>query len=87
MVHDINVEERLFCADIQALCNYDDGFNEAWESGATYQLVVNLSELYTICPRKYQRTLMYGRLVRFLKTKNITLTVVSQKNKLKNEVL
>ena len=37
MVHDIKVEERMFSADIQALCDYDDGFNEAWNSGSEYE--------------------------------------------------
>ena len=81
MVHNIDVEERMFSADIQALCNYDDGFNEAWHKGNSYEMVVMLSELFRICPRSYQRTLMYSRLVRFLELKNITLKVVSMKTK------
>lgn len=80
MKHNIQVEERLFSADIQALCNFDCGFNEAWNNGAAYLLEVKLHDLFEICPRSYQRTLMYARLVNFLKMKNITLKVVSRKH-------
>lgn len=83
MKHDIIVEERFFSADIQALCEYDVGFHEAWQTESDYELEIKLSELYAICPRKYQRTLMYSRLVSFLATKNITLKVVSRKTKFK----
>ena len=81
MVHNIDVEERMFSADIQALCDYDDGFNEAWQNGTKYEMVMMLADLFRICPRSYQRTLMYSRLVRFLELKNITLKVVSMKTK------
>ena len=81
MVHDIKVEERMFSADIQALCDYDDGFNEAWNSGSEYEMTIMLSDLFGICPRSYQRTLMYERLVKFLGMKNITLKVISMKTK------
>lgn len=81
MVHNINVEERMFSADIKALCNYDDGFKEAWCEGTKYAMTINLCDLFVICPRSYRRTLMYARLVRFLELKNITLKIVSQKTK------
>lgn len=51
MAHDIRVEERMFSADIQALCDYDDGFNEAWNSGSEYEMTIMLSDLFEICPR------------------------------------
>ncbi len=81
MKHDIKVEERMFSADIQALCEYDDGFNEAWQNGTQYTMTIMLSDLFGICPRSYQRTLMYERLVKFLEEKNITLKVVSMRTK------
>ena len=82
MVHDIKVEERMFSADIQALCDYDD----AWNSGSEYEMTIMLSDLFGICPRSYQRTLMYERLVKFLGVKNITLKVISMKTKNKKEI-
>ena len=85
MVHNIEVEERMFSADIMALCNYDAGFKEAWQSGTEYEMTIMLSDLFGICPRSWQRTLMYERLVKFLEEKNITLRVVSMKTKNKNE--
>ena len=81
MTHKLKVEERFFSADIQALCNYDKGFNEAWNNNSHYEMVVRLSDLFEICPRSYQRTLMYARLVSFLKMKDIILKVVSRKTK------
>lgn len=80
MKHDIILEERFFSADITALRTYDSGFNQAWQDGSEYELEIMLPELFGICPRKYARTLMYSRLVNFLKEKNITLNVVSRKN-------
>ena len=79
MKHDIVLEERIFSADITALRTYDSGFNQAWQDGSEYELEIMLPELFEICPRKYARTLMYSRLVNFLKEKNITLNVVSRK--------
>lgn len=76
----------MFSADIQALCDYDDGFNEAWHSGSEYEMTIMLSDLFGICPRSYQRTLMYERLVKFLGMKNITLKVISMKTKNKKEI-
>lgn len=79
MKHDIKLEERFFSADILALRNYDNGFNLAWQDGSGYELEIMLTDLFGICPRKYARTLMYSRLVNFLREKNITLRVVSRK--------
>lgn len=82
MKHRVDVEERIFGADIQALRAYDKGFNEAWQSNMSYTLEIKLTDIFQICPRSYQRTLMYARLVKFLQEgKNITLKVVSRKTK------
>lgn len=88
MRHDLIVEERLFSADIRALQEYDKGFDEVWQQRASadiadgnYLLEITLAELGKLCPRKYIRSLMYGRLVNFLREKGITLRILSQKNR------
>lgn len=85
MEHDVTCEERLFSADIQALRENDSGFDSAWRNGTPYEMEIKLPEIYQLCPRKYARSLMYSRLVRFLATRNITLNIVSRKNKLKKK--
>ena len=79
MIHDLNVEERLFTADIEALIAYDRGFSEAWKNNTEYRLEIKLPDIFEVCPRKYARTFMYSRLINFLATKNITLKVISRK--------
>lgn len=76
-----NLEERLFCADIEALRAYDAGLDNAWQNGFKYEMEIKLSKLFEICPRKYARSREYSRLIRLLATKNITLNVVSRKSK------
>ena len=86
MKHDAVVEARLFSEDIKALRAYDQGFDQAWRDQTGYELEIKLAELFIICPRKYQRTLMYSRLVSFLGTKDITLKIKSRKNRHGNEI-
>ena len=82
------LEERLFCADIDALRAYDAGFDKAWQNGSKYEMEIKLSKLFEICPRKYARSREYNRLIRLLATKDITLTVVSRKSKTtKNNII
>ena len=83
-----NLEERLFCADIEALRAYDAGLDNAWQNGSKYEMEIKLSKLFEICPRKYARSREYSRLIRLLATKNITLNVVSRKSKtIKNNII
>ena len=84
MKHNLIVEGRHFSADIKALCDYDEGFQNAWQDGTSYEMAIMLSDLFEICPRSYKRTLMYARLVRFLGMKDITLRVMSRKTKKQN---
>ena len=79
IVHDMNVEERLFTADIDSLRCYDEGFKAAYDGGLEYELTINLPKLFEICPRKTQKKKVYERLVRFLNEKGITLRIQSRK--------
>ena len=79
IVHDMNVEERLFTADLNSLKDYDDKFKAAYDSGLEYEMTINLSKLFEICPRKSQKKQMYERLVKFLNEKDISLRIQSRK--------
>jgi len=79
IVHDMNVEERLFSADLNSLKNYDDKFKAAYDSGLEYEMTIKLSMLFQICPRKSQKKQMYDRLVNFLNEKDIILRIQSRK--------
>ena len=83
--HNLLVEERMFCLDLAALKEYDKGFKAAYENGEDYSFGITLKEIFTICPRKRQRSGLYGRLVRFLALKGVKLKITSRKRN-KNEV-
>ena len=82
--HNLDVEERYFSLDIEALKNYDEGFRQAYDNGKEYDMSIKLSKIFTICPRKRQRKQLYERLVRFLALKGITLKISSRKHEKTN---
>ena len=78
--HNLDVEERYFSLDIEALKNYDEGFRQAYDNGTEYEMSIKLSNIYAICPRKRQRKQLYERLVQFLAHKGLTLRITSRKH-------
>ena len=91
--HNPIVEERYFAMDVESLKQYDEQFRKAYESGEKYEFTIKLSDIIEICPRHKQEREQYRRFIRFLKSKNITMNLVSRKkghkdlseNKLKDE--
>ena len=41
--HNLDVEERYFSLDIEALKNYDEGFRQAYDNGKEYDMSIKLS--------------------------------------------
>ena len=78
--HNNEIEERYFCLDIAALKQYDDAFKTAYNCGDDYELTIKLMDLFVICPRKRQRKQQYGRLVNYLASKGITLSIIRRKH-------
>ena len=91
--HNQILEERMFFLDLESLKQYDSEFKKAYESGEKYEFTIKLSDIIEICPRHKQEREQYRRFIRFLKSKNITMNLVSRKkghkdlseNKLKDE--
>ena len=91
--HNAIVEERMFAMDIESLKQYDEQFRKAYETGEKYEFTIKLSDIIEICPRHKKEREAYRRFIRFLKSKNITMNLVSRKkghkdlseNKLKDE--
>ena len=91
--HNPIVEERYFAMDVESLKQYDDQFRKAYETGEKYEFTIKLSDIIEICPRHKKEREAYRRFTRFLKSKNITMNLVSRKkghkdlseNKLKDE--
>lgn len=79
--HKQDVEERLFALDIDALRQKSEDFKFAWDNSGTCRIIIKLTELFELCPRKYPKTESYNRLVKFLRTKGIELTITSRKKK------
>lgn len=77
--HNPIVEERYFAMDVESLKQYDDQFRKAYESGEKYEFTIKLSDIIEICPRHKQEREQYRRFIRFLKSKNITMNLVSRK--------
>lgn len=77
--HNPIVEERYFAMDVESLKAYDDQFRSAYESSLPYEFTIKLSDIIEICPRHKQEKGQYRRFIRFLKTKNITMNLVSRK--------
>ena len=77
--HNPIVEERYFAMDVESLKQYDEQFRKAYESGEKYEFTIKLSDIIEICPRHKQEREQYRRFIRFLKSKNITMNLVSRK--------
>lgn len=77
--HNPIVEERYFAMDVESLKQYDDQFRKAYETGEKYEFTIKLSDIIEICPRHKQEREQYRRFIRFLKSKNITMNLVSRK--------
>ena len=77
--HNPIVEERYFAMDVESLKQYDDQFRKAYETGEKYEFTIKLSDIIEICPRHKQEREQYRRFTRFLKSKNITMNLVSRK--------
>lgn len=85
MIHNLDVEERYYSEDIKSLKEYDEGFREAYDKGKSYEITIKLSDLFELCPRKFQKKELYKRFVRFLKEKDIKLKIISRKKE-KDEI-
>lgn len=70
--------------DIDALKQHDEGFKAAYDSGGGYELTIRLMDLFVICPRKQQKKQQYQRLVNYLASRGITLTIISRKHNINN---
>ena len=77
--HNFLIEERYFSKDIESLMQYDSDFREAYETGNGYEFTIQLKDIASICPRHKQEREAYRRFIRFLKSKNITMNLVSRK--------
>jgi len=77
--HNPIVEERYFAMDVESLKQYDDQFRKAYETGEKYEFTIKLSDIIEICPRHKKEREAYRRFIRFLKSKNITMNLVSRK--------
>ena len=77
--HNAIVEERMSAMDIESLKQYDDQFRKAYETGEKYEFTIKLSDIIEICPRHKKEREAYRRFIRFLKSKNITMNLVSRK--------
>ena len=78
-LHSPIVEERMFAMDVKSLKQYDDQFRKAYETGEKYEVTIKLSDIIEICPRHKKEREAYRRFTRFLKSKNITMNLVSRK--------
>ena len=78
--HANEIEERYFALDIDSLKQHDEGFKDAYDCGSYYELTIKLIDLFVLCPRKRQRKQQYGRLVKYLASKGITLKIISRKH-------
>ena len=85
--HSDEIEERYFALDIESLKQHDNGFKTAYDGGSGYEMTIKLMDLFVICPRKRQRKQQYKRLVNYLASKGITLSIISRKHNNNNEVL
>ena len=91
--HNPIVEERMFAMDVESLKQLSPEFKKAYETGEKYEFTIKLSDIIEICPRHKKEREAYRRFTRFLKSKNITMNLVSRKkghkdlseNKLKDE--
>jgi len=77
--HNPIVEERMFAMDVESLKQLSPEFKKAYESGEKYEFTIKLSDIIEICPRHKQEREQYRRFIRFLKSKNITMNLVSRK--------
>ena len=78
--HNPIVEERYFAMDVESLKQYDDqNSKKPYETGEKYEFTIKLSDIIEICPRHKQEREQYRRFIRFLKSKNITMNLVSRK--------
>ena len=85
--HSDEIEERYFALDIESLKQHDEGFKTAYDGGSGYELTITLMDLFVICPRKRQRKQQYKRLVNYLASKGITLSIISRKHDKNNNEL
>ena len=77
--HNPIVEERMFAMDVESLKQLSPEFKKAYEKGEKYEFTIKLSDIIEICPRHKQEREQYRRFIRFLKSKNITMNLVSRK--------
>lgn len=81
--HRIELEERYFSEDVNALMGYDDDFKTAYCSGEKYEMTILLSILGSLCPRYAIKKQAYHRLMAFLMEKGITMKIISRKKEKK----
>lgn len=81
VIHKYQREEEELEPDLIALAEHFPEIKSALTNGSPAEVSISLQDLNVICPRHRVRTDSYGRLVKLLKTKNVTLTIVSRKGK------
>ena len=59
-----------------ALYSYDPKIRTAIESESKYQFTITLDKLFSILPRSRKAKERYNNLINYLKTRNITTTIV-----------
>lgn len=79
--HSEEVEQRMFHLDVESLKQYSREFADAFDSGRSYSMTIELAELYKLLPRRYHAVKSYRRLQRYLRDKGIELEIVSKKTK------
>ena len=77
--HNPIVEERMFAMDVESLKQLSPEVKKAYETGEKYEFTIKLSDIIEICPRHKKEREAYRRFTRFLKSKNITMNLVSRK--------
>ena len=85
--HSNELEERYFALDIESLIMLLEGFKTAYDCGSGYEMTIKLIDLFVLCPRKRQRKRQYKRLVKYLASKGITLSIISRKHDKTNKEL
>lgn len=81
VIHKYKREEEELEPDLIALAEHFPEIKSALTNGSPAEVTVSLQDLNVICPRHRVRTDSYGRLVKLLKTKNVTLNIISRKGK------
>lgn len=72
----ISRPDKKALLDMIALYSYDPKIRTAIESESKYQFTITLDKLFSILPRSRKAKERYNNLINYLKTRNITMTIV-----------